>query len=135
MAKKRKEKERKRQKISKFVYWTPRISSIIFISFLALMSLDVFDMNLGFWGTILGLFMHNIPVLILLVVLLISWKYEWVGGVAFILAGILYIARLLITALMNSSFEWYMLSWAVQFAGIAFFIGYLFFVNWFKKRR
>jgi len=131
MAKKRKEKEKKKQKISKLVYWTPRISSIIFILFLAMFSLDIFDMKLGFWGTMLGLFMHNIPVFILLIVLLISWKYEWVGGVVFILAGLLYI----ILILRNPSFEWYMLSWAVQIAGPAFFIGYLFFVNWFKKRR
>jgi len=131
MAKKVKKKADKKQKISKFVYWTPRILSIIFILFLALFSLDVFDMKLGFWGTMLGLFMHNIPVFILLIVLLISWKYEIVGGIAFILAGLLYI----ILILRNPSFEWYMLSWAVQISGPAFFIGYLFFVNWFKKRR
>ena len=132
----KKEARRKggRAKISRFVYWTPRILSIIFIGFLALMSLDIFEMQLGFWGTIVGLFMHNIPVLILIILLLISWKHEWVGGVGFILAGILYTVTLLITAL-NSSFEWYMLSWAIQIAGIAFFIGILFFINWFKKKR
>jgi predicted membrane protein len=117
------------KKVSKFVYWTPRILSIIFICFLALMSLDIFDMKLGFFGTIVGLFMHNIPTLALLVVLLISWKHEIVGGVAFILAGILY----LVILFMNP-FELYMLSWAIQIAGVAFFIGILFFVNWFKKK-
>lgn len=98
------------------------------------MSLDIFDMKLGFFGTILGLFMHNIPVLILLIILLISWKHEIVGGIAFFLAGVLYLVRLLITAL-NSSFEKYMISWAIQIAGLAFFIGYLFFVNWFQKKK
>ena len=83
-----------KKKISKFVYWTPRILSIIFIFFLALMSLDVFEGNYGFWGTITGLFMHNIPAMILLIVLIISWKYEIVGGIAFILAGLLYIITL-----------------------------------------
>ena len=119
------------KKINRFVYWTPRILSIIFIFFLALMSLDVFSSELGFWQTVVGLFMHNIPALILLVVLLISWKYEIVGGIAFILAGLLYII-----ILMRNPFEWYMLSWSLIIAGPAFLIGILFLLNWkFKKKK
>ena len=119
-----------KKKISKGLYWTPRILSIIFICFLALMSLDVFGTGLSFWQTLGALFMHNIPVFLLLIVLLISWKYEIVGGIAFILAGLLYIILL-----MRNPFEWYMLSWAIQIAGIAFFIGILFLMNWFKKKK
>lgn len=118
------------KKINKFIYWTPRILAILFILFLAMFSLDIFEGNYGFWGTILGLFMHNIPALILLVVLLISWKYEIVGGIAFILAGLLYIVLL-----MRNPFEWYMLFWALQIAGPAFFIGILFLIGWFKKKK
>ncbi len=109
------------------------ILSIIFILLLALMSIDVFAEDLGFWWTIGGLLMHNIPVFILLIVLLISWKYEIVGGIGFILAGILYIALIVIDAIKNQ-FEWYMLSWSIQISGLAFFIGILFLVNWFKKK-
>ena len=119
-----------KKNINKYLYWTPRILSIVFILFLMLFSLDVFDMKLGFFGTIVGLFMHNIPALFLLIILIISWKYEIVGGIAFILAGLLYIALL-----MRSPFEWYMLLWAIQIAGIAFFIGVLFLIGWFKKKK
>lgn len=119
------------RKVNKFIYWCPRILSILFIAFLSLFSLDIFGMGLGFWGTILGLFMHNIPSIILLIVLLIAWKHEWVGGIAFILAGIFYIIMLL----RNPSFEWYMLSWSVQIAGPAFLVGVLFFVGWIMKRK
>ena len=119
------------KKINKFIYWTPRILSIIFLLFLAMFSLDVFDMKLGFWGTVLGLFMHNIPALVLLVVLLISWKREIVGGIVFILAGILYIIVLLIT---KNPPEWYMLFWSLLISGPAFLIGILFIINWLKKR-
>jgi hypothetical protein len=121
------------EKINKFIYWTPRILSIIFILFLAIFSLDVFDMKLGFWGTVLGLFMHNIPVFILSIVLLISWKHEIVGGIAFTLAGTLYIVILLMNMLRNS-FEWYMVSWILIIAGPAFLIGILFIINWLEKR-
>ena len=119
------------KKVSKWLYWTPRILSILFLLFLAMFSLDVFDSASGFGDILIGLFMHNIPVLILLVVLLISWRYEWVGGIAFILAGIAYITLLL----MKSQLEWYMLSWAVTISGPAFVIGILWFLNWKKKRR
>lgn len=78
--------------------------------------------------------MHNIPVMILIVILIISWKHELVGAISFFLAGIVYIAILLITAL-NSSFEWYMLSYSFIIAGPAFLIGILFLMNWRKKKR
>jgi len=120
--------------ISKFVYWAPRILSIVFILFLMLFSLDVFDMKLGFWGTILGLFMHNIPALILLVLVIVSWKHELVGAITFISAGLLYIILSIIRLLMSTPLEWYMLSWSLTIAGPAFLIGILFLMNWFRKR-
>ena len=118
------------KKISKFVYWTPRILSILFILFLSLFSLDIFGNNYSFWETVVGLFMHNIPSLVLLAVLIISWRVEIVGGVAFILAGFLYIALVLI----RPNFEWYRLAWIVQISGPAFLVGILFLVNWRKKK-
>jgi hypothetical protein len=78
--------------------------------------------------------MHNIPAMILLIVLIIYWRYEIAGGIAFILAGIFYIILLLITSL-KTGFEWYYLLWAMQISGIAFFIGVLFLVGWKKKKR
>ena len=121
------------KKVNKFIYWTPRILSIIFILFLAIFSLDIFDMELGFWETLLGLFMHNIPVFILAIVLWISWKREIVGGIVFTLAGIFYVVIMLVNMLKNS-FEWYMVSWNFTVAGPAFLIGILFIINWLKKR-
>lgn len=121
-------------KINKYIYWIPRILSIIFVLFLFLMSLDIFDGNYGFWGTVLGLFMHNIPAIILLIALIISWKHEIVGGIAFILAGLTYIGLLLNTAI-NNGFEWYYLVWTVQISGISFLVGIMFLVGWNKKKQ
>ncbi len=118
-------------KVGKFTYWTPRVLSIIFIAFLALMSLDVFGTGAGFWETLGGLFVHNIPALILLIVLIISWKHEIVGGVAFILAGLLYI----FFAAKNAN-DWRMaLVWSVQISGVAFLIGGFFLANWVRERK
>jgi hypothetical protein len=115
----------------KYLYWTPRILSIIFILFLSLFSLDVFDAGLGFFGTIAALSIHLIPSFILTILLVISWKREIVGGVTFILAGIIYI----ILVLMNSQFEWYLLSWIIIIAGPAFLIGVLWILNWKKRKK
>lgn len=94
-----------------------------------LFSLDIFQPGLTAWQIAIGLFMHNIPALILLIVLIISWKYEIVGGITFILAGLFYIFWLV----TMSHFEWYMISWSATISGPAFLIGILFLINWFKK--
>ncbi len=123
-----------KKRVNKFVYWTPRILSIVFILFLAMFSLDIFDGNYGFWGTILGLIMHNIPAFILAAVVIISWKHELLGAIVFPLGGLLYITQLMITMFANG-FEWYALSWSLIVAGPAFLIGILFFLCWKKKHQ
>lgn len=121
-------------KVNKFIFWIPRLLSILFVLFLALMSLDIFEGDYGFWGTIIGLFMHNIPAIVLLIILIISWKHEIVGGIGFILAGILYTAVILMN-ITTTGFKWYYLLWAVQISGVAFLIGILFLVGWKKKKK
>jgi hypothetical protein len=125
-----KKKNSRNRKVSKFVYWTPRILSILFLLFLAMFSLDVFEPGMGFWEIVAGLLVHNIPTFVLLIILLISWKYEIVGGIAFILAGLFYTLMIF----TSNSFEWYMISWIATIALPAFLIGALFLMNWFKKK-
>ena len=118
-----------KRKTSKFIFWTPRILAIAFIVFLMMFSLDVFTPGLNFWQIVGALFMHNLFALILLIFLIISWKYEIVGGIVFTLAGLSYIVRIT----LNREFEWYMLSWILTIAAPAIFIGILFIINWVKK--
>lgn len=102
---------------------------MVFVIFLMTFSLDVFEPGRTASQIAIGLFIHNIPALFLLLILVVSWKREVVGGIAFILAGFLYILLLA----TSSNFEWYMLSWSVIIAGPAFFIGILFLINWHKS--
>ena len=127
-------KQDSKKNINKFIYWTPRIVSIIFILFLAMFSLDVFEGKYGFWETVLGLFMHNIPVFILSLLLAAAWKREWIGAITFILGGLLYAGMVLINV-FKTGFEWYYLAWIAQISGIAFLVGILFLVGWRKKFR
>lgn len=119
----------KHKKINRVLFWTPRILSILFVLFLSLFSLDVFGNNYTFWETILALFMHNIPSLILIALIVISWKYEIVGAITFILAGMLYI----FLVLYRNEFQFYMISWSFIISGPAFLIGILFWLNWRRK--
>jgi len=116
----------------KFIFWTPRVLSILFLLFLAMFSLDVFEENLGFWGTLLGLFMHNIPVFVLAIVLIIAWKRDLVGAVFYALAGLAYIVSLFTR---GGGFQPFMISWVVIISGPAFLIAGLFYAGWLKKRR
>jgi len=119
------------KEVNRFIYWTPRILSIVFIIFFALMSLDVMALELSLWESIVGLLMHNIPTIIMLIVLLIAWKYEIVGGIAYLLGGLAYIIMT-----TQAEIPWYIaLSWSLNIAGPAFLIGVLFLINWYKKRQ
>jgi len=76
-------------KIVKLIKWTPRILATAYMLFLAMFSLDVFGSNTSIWQIVIGFFMHNIPSLILLLALSVSWKNEFVGGILFIAFGLL----------------------------------------------
>lgn len=118
--------------INKFVYWAPRILSIMLVLFLTIFSVDVFGENLGFWQTILGLLIHNIPAILLAVIIWVSWKYEIVGGIAFIIAGL---AHLVSSIVRVDAEPWYISFLTSLIIDVpAFFIGILFLVGWFKNK-
>ncbi len=75
---------------SKYLYWAPRVLAILFIAFLSIFALDVFGEGYGFLELLIALFMHLIPALILVGVLLVAWKREKVGGIIFIIIGFLF---------------------------------------------
>ncbi|MFA6131592.1 MAG: hypothetical protein WC702_00790 [Patescibacteria group bacterium] len=120
---------------NKFIYWTPRVLGILFVLFLMTFSLDVFDGNYSFWGTVVGLFMHNIPAIILVILLWISWKYEIVGAIAFIGAGLFYVGMILFDAFTSEGYlRFYMITYLSIIAGPSFLVGILFWLGWAGKK-
>jgi hypothetical protein len=109
----------------KTLLWTPRVLGILFVLFLGIFALDIFDMQLGFWGTIVGLFMHLIPNILLGIVIALAWKWEWVGAVGFLGWAIFYVERAL-------GFDW--VTYAI-IAGIPALIGLLYLVGWIWRKR
>lgn len=73
----------------KLLFWLPRILIILFALFLAIFSFDVFDSASGLKEILLGLFMHNLPSLTLIILLIISWKHDLIGGIIFMILAAL----------------------------------------------
>ena len=77
--------------MKRLLFWSPRILGILFAVFTSLFALDVFEAGYGLGETVLALLMHLIPTGIIVVVLVISWRWAWVGGVLFTSLGALYL--------------------------------------------
>lgn len=69
----------------KILYWVPRILAILTGLVMLMFSIDAFGGDNPFGKELLGFLMHNIPVLVLIIILVIAWKYGIIGGALFIL--------------------------------------------------
>lgn len=122
------------KKTGNLLYWAPRILSILFICFLSLFSLDVYESGMSVGDVALGLFMHNIPSLIMIALLVIAWRRDIVGAISFIGAGLLY-SGLVAFNVVNSALPWYIaITWGLTIAGPAFLIGILYLINWQREK-
>jgi hypothetical protein len=74
-----------------FLHWIPRVLCILFAAFIGLFAMDVFGHGSGIWKTLVALFVHLIPTFLLLIILILSWKRPWIGGICYIALGIFYI--------------------------------------------
>jgi len=75
--------------VKKLIYWTPRIIGILIVALFTVVSFDVFDEGYGFWEAIGALLIHLIPAGIMAGVLVVAWRWEWVGAVLFIATSVL----------------------------------------------
>jgi hypothetical protein len=65
----------------KIIHWTPRIFCILVILFISMFALDSFDPKFTLWQQLVALFMNLIPTWILIIFLVIAWKWELAGGI------------------------------------------------------
>ena len=113
------------------LFWTPRALSIVFIAFLSLFALDVFDEHLGLWRTVLALTMHLIPSFVLIAALVLAWRWEWIGAALYGAAGLLYVWW--VVSMSRPVPPAMRLIWILTIAGPAFAIAGLFLANWLKR--
>lgn len=75
-----------------FLYWAPRILCIVAILFVSMFALDSFSPELSIVQQIQGFLIHLIPSYILIALLIVAWKWEYVGGIIFTVVGIAFAA-------------------------------------------
>ena len=103
------------------LFWTPRILGILFALFISIFALDVFGEGYSFWETILALLIHLVPTSIIVIALVIAWRWEWVGAILLIALGVFYIV---------SSWGKFPFVTYLMISGPSFLVGVLFLVNW-----
>lgn len=79
--------------MNKIIYYLPRYLAILFIVFVSIFAFDVFEMGGSSWQKIGGFLIHLIPSFLLLIALFVAWKKELIGGILFIILGILVVFR------------------------------------------
>ena len=72
----------------KLLLWSPRILAILAILFLMLFSLDCFEAGQGIRAQLTCFVMHNIPAFIVIAILVVSWRWELIGGLLFVAAAL-----------------------------------------------
>lgn len=72
----------------KLFHWLPRILCILAILFVSMFAADAFAPGLTISQQISAFLMHLIPSYVLLVFLLVAWKWELIGGIIFTIIGV-----------------------------------------------
>lgn len=100
----------------RLLYWLPRVMSILFALFISIFALDVFSEGYSVGETIVALFMHLIPTFIVVIALLIAWRWERIGAALFIALAIFFLV-------MSEGEGWII-------AGPLLLLGVLFLFDW-----
>ena len=72
----------------KLIHWLPRIICILAILFISMFALDAFNPEKTIWQQIGDFLIHLIPSFVLIIILIIAWKREFIGGIIFTLIGL-----------------------------------------------
>jgi len=72
----------------KVFYWLPRVICILAILFVSMFAADSFAPGLTLWQQLGGFIMHLIPSFVLLAILVVAWKWDLIGGILFVLIGL-----------------------------------------------
>ena len=106
--------------------WAPRLLLIAFALFLIIFSFDVFDENKSMTAIAIAFFMHNIPSMMLGLLVFAAWRREWIGALACTVLAVAYIA-----------WAWGRFPFLVYIAmtGPLFCIAVLYALNWRHRNR
>ena len=118
----------------RLLYWLPRIICIMGILFISMFSIDALNSELTIWQQILSLSMHLIPSFILILLLLLSWKRELIGGIIFMIIGLGFSPIIFIHNFKMNQSIWMSLG-VISVITVPFaIVGMLFIVSHYRKK-
>ena len=108
---------------SRLLLWSPRVLGLLVCLFLSLFALDAFGSGKTVAQALPDFGLHIAPILALVAIVGVSWRWEWVGGLAFtaLAAVYAYVARDHV-------------SWIPVVAGPLLIVGILFSWSWLHHR-
>lgn len=120
---------------TKLLHWFPRVLCILAILFISLFALDAFNPELSFWEQVFDFIIHLIPSFILIVLLIVAWKRELMGGVLFTIIG-LGLSPLVFMHNYNMNHSVWMSLSIISLITVPFsIVGILFIMSHYRKKR
>ena len=101
-----------------WVFWAPRVLGLLVAAFLGLFALDAFGGEQPFALALADFAAHLAPAFLVLAIVAIAWRWEWVGAAAFTALAVVY--------LLASP----RLDWSLVISGPLFLVGLLFLWSW-----
>jgi len=123
------------KKSIKVFHWLPRIICILAILFISLFAADAFVPELTIWQQIGDFLIHLIPSFILVALLVVAWKWEYIGGIIFIVIGLGFSPIIFIHNHNMNHSVWMSLGIILAITIPFVIVGVLFIVNHFRKKR
>jgi Tfp pilus assembly protein PilN len=119
----------------KILFWAPRIICILAIVFISLFAADAFGPGRTIWQQLGAFFMHLIPSFILLALLLVSWKWELIGGILFTAIGIGFSPVIYMKNYSMNHSVWMSLGIILMITIPFVVVGILFILGYYRKKR
>ena len=109
---------------------------ILAILFVSMFALDAFAPELTFWQQIGGFLLHLIPSYIMIALLIVAWKWEYVGGIIFTILGFGFSISVFLLNYNRNHFSALQSIVTTLIVAIPFvLVGILFIVSYNKKKR
>ena len=123
------------KKSIRVIHWVPRILCILAILFISMFALDSFTPGLTIWQQLGAFLIHLIPSFILVALLVVAWKWEYIGGIIFIVIGLGFSPIIFIHNYKMNHSVWMSLGIILAITIPFVVVGILFIVSHFKKKK
>jgi hypothetical protein len=109
---------------TKIFYWIPRITGILMTLFIGMFALDAFDPRLTIIRQILNFIIQLVPAYIVLITLIIGWKWDLAGCLIYLVLSLFYAA----TAYRHPL-------WILAISSPLLLLSILFFISWYLRKK